>query len=121
MLDIKDIVCNNVYVSKERERFSNMASYGIIHNNHWYFWHPLKKDGTPMKKKWHKKIWVNWSGSNPDVCQCFDSAEKAQEVAEGLFYNPNSFRIVELDEDAQPIITKDLEELGYGEPLPDAL
>ena len=30
----------------EREK---TMKYGIIHNNHFYMWHPKKKDGTEMK------------------------------------------------------------------------
>lgn len=95
-------------------------AYGIIHNNHFYMWHPKKKDGTEMKKTWTQRVWVPWKIGEGDTCVPFKTEEEATAFATETFWKDGSFRIVELDEENRPIITEELEKLGYGGPLPDA-
>ena len=87
--------------------------YGVIHNNFFYFYYPIKADGTKSKKAYVKRIWVPL-GQREDNCLAFDTEEEAQQAAENQFYNERSWKIVECDDDGNIINTPEVEKLKLG-------
>ena len=93
-----------------------MSKYGIIHNNHLLMYNPLNSRGEKMKKTSTMKIWVPWSNTTGSACVPFDTYEAAEEFAKEIFAErEDTFRIVELDEENQPVMTEELKKLKYGE------
>ena len=95
------------------------TKYGIVHNNYFVIYHKRNSRGEKMKKQETKRIWVPWAMCGGASCVPFDTREEAQTCADGLFIDKNSFRIVELDENGYPVMTEELEKLGYGAEHPE--
>ena len=87
--------------------------YGVLHNNFYYFYYPEKADGTKSKTAYVKQIWVPLDMGN-DRCIAFETEERAIEIAQDQYYNDRSWKVVELDENGEIIVTPEIEKLQLG-------
>ena len=92
-----------------------MTKYGIVHNNYFVMHNARMKNGREIKRVLKTKVWSHYGhGNGYEVpCIAFDTYEEAENLAKELFWNDKSFYIAELDENNFPIVTEELEALGY--------
>ena len=96
-----------------RETKGNTLKYGIIHNNFFYFYYPVRDDGTKMKTQYLKQVWVPM-GRGDTKCIAFDTEEAAISAAEDQYYNERSWKVVEVEDDGTIIMTPEIEKLRLG-------
>lgn len=90
-----------------------MTKYGILHNQHMTFFHKIRNDGTPTKREYRENRWAGWCTANGDALIGFDSEEAAREFAESVFL-PKRWKVVEIDEDGNPVLTQEqIDDLKY--------
>lgn len=87
--------------------------YGVVHNNFFYFYHPEKADGTKAKASYVKQIWIPL-GNRDGKCIAFDTEELATAAAENQFYNPRSWKVIEVEDDGTIIDSPEIKKLKLG-------
>lgn len=97
---------------KRLERASKLK-YGILHNNFFYFYKPVKADGTQMKNFYVKRLWIPL-GQRDGKCIPFATPELAVAAAEDQFYNDKSWKLVDVEDDGTIIMTPEIEKLKIG-------
>jgi hypothetical protein len=86
--------------------------YGVVHNNFWYFYYPVKADGTKSKQQYLKRIWVPLGHENTFLK--FDTEEAAISAASEQYYNEKSWKVIEIDEEGNPVPSPEVEKLKLG-------